>query len=436
MPQPVHIRDARLTQYMRVFSSVFSLPQWKYFVTVLLGLLHCDERRSLSALLRHVVVGVTIFGVCHFMRVAPWSVDRLTAVRQAYFYEQMAPVVAAAHLELRAQQPRRRGRRKRTVVTGYLILDDSTHTKRYARAQEGLGRHYSSVEKRVVNGHSLFQGVYLLAGRILPLTPRLYRRKETCEAEGIPFASKIDLAYQEVTTFMPPPDTHTHLLIDAWYTAKRIWRAALARGWDVTAGLKSNRVMRRINPDGARQWLTVREYAASLSAEDFKEVLWPTEEGDKVVYAHLVRTWVRKLGPCQVLIVKPDPHAGPEQTRYWVTSRLEDTLEQVVEHAAQRWDIEVLFADFKELVGSDHYQMRSAQGIVRFWALGWCLIQFLDEVRADHYRQTGERLTLGQAREQVREAHQKGLLDWIFDQIQAGATRAEICQALEPAMRL
>ena len=56
MPQPIHIQDARLAQYLRLFSGVFSLPQWKYFVTVLLGLLHCDERRTLSALLRHIVV--------------------------------------------------------------------------------------------------------------------------------------------------------------------------------------------------------------------------------------------------------------------------------------------------------------------------------------------------------------------------------------------
>ena len=60
---------------------MFSLPQWKYFVTVLLGLLHCDERRTLSALLRHVAVGVTVFGLCYFLRVAPWSLDQLTAVR-------------------------------------------------------------------------------------------------------------------------------------------------------------------------------------------------------------------------------------------------------------------------------------------------------------------------------------------------------------------
>jgi len=112
------------------------------------------------------------------------------------------------------------------------------------------------------------------------------------------------MAYEEVTTFEPPPDSHTHLLVDCWYMARRIWRAARRRGWDVTGGLKSNRVMRVINPDGTRRWVKVREYAASLTADDFEEALWPTEEGDKasplralaqrVVYAHLVKTWVRK----------------------------------------------------------------------------------------------------------------------------------------------
>jgi hypothetical protein len=436
MPHPMIVQDARLVQYMQAFSGVFTLPQWKYFVTVLLGVLHCDERRTLSALLRHVAVKVSIFGLCYFLRKASWSVDALTAVRQAHFYAQIEPLVATAHAQQRAQRPRRPGRPKQTVVTGYLIIDDSTHAKRYARAQEGLGIHYSATEKKVVNGHSLYQSVYLLEGQQLPLTPRMYRRKVTCEAEGVPFASKIDMAHEEVSTFEPPPDTHTHLLIDSWYMARRIWRAARRRDWDVTGGLKCNRVMRLIEPDGTRRWVRVDQYAAGLTADDFDPVLWPTAAGDKVVYAHLVNTWVRKLGPCQVLIVKLDPNDDLEHTRYWATSRLHDTLEQVINHVAQRWTIEVLFADFKELMGSDHYQMRSAHAIVRFWALGLCLYQFLDEVRATHRRIWGERLTLGQARQQVRESHREGLLDWIFDQVQAGATRNQIRQALQPAMRL
>ncbi|MBU0496291.1 MAG: transposase [Chloroflexi bacterium] len=191
-----------------------------------------------------------------------------------------------------------------------------------------------------------------------------------------------------------------------------------------------------ITPDGTREWVPVRDYAARLTAADFAEALWPQEHGDKVVYAHLVQTWVRKLGPCQVLIVKPSPDAGPEQTRYWVTSRRDDTLEQVIGHAAQRWTIETLFADFKELLGSDQYQIRSAPGIVRFWALGLCLYQFLDEVRVTHQRQTGVRLTLGQVRQQIRETHATQLLDWICDQIEHGASRDDIRLALQPAMRL
>ena len=436
MPQPIQLLDKRLARYIRLFSKVFSVPQWKYFVTVLLGLLHCDERRTLSALLRHIAARVTIFGLAHFFREAPWSVAALTTVRRTYFYEQVAPLVAAAHARQRAERPRRPGRPKRTVVTGYLVIDDSTHTKRYARAQEGLGYHYSGSEKKVVNGHSLYQSVYLLEGRQLPLTPRMYRRRVTCEKEGVSFASKIDMAYEDVTTFEPPPDTHTHLLIDSWYTAKRIWKAARQRGWDVTGGLKFNRVMRIINSDGTRQWMQVHEYAATLTADDFEPATWPTEEGGKQVYVHLVKTWVRKLGPCQVLIVRLDPHAGPEGTRYWVTTRLEDNAAQVVVHAAHRWVIEVLFADVKELMGSDHYQVRTARAIVRFWALGLCLYQFLDEIRAIQRSTQGEHLTLGQARQRVRESHQEMLLDWLIAQVQAGVPRSEIHQALQPAMRL
>jgi hypothetical protein len=115
---------------------------------------------------------------------------------------------------------------------------------------------------------------------------------------------------------------------------------------------------------------------------------------------------------------------------------MDDTLEQVIAHVAQRWTIESLFADFKDLLGSDRYQIRSAQGIVRFWALGLCLYQFLDEVRTTHQRQTGVRLTLGQARQQIRETHAAKLLDWICDQIENGATRDDIRLALRPAMRL
>ena len=40
--------------------------------------------------------------------------------------------------------------------------------------------------------------------------------------------------------------------------------------------------------------------------------------------------------------------------------------------------MEVLFADGKDLLGLDHYQAMSAEGIVRFWTVAWAASCFLD----------------------------------------------------------
>jgi len=81
----------------------------------------------------------------------------------------------------------------------------------------------------------------------------------------------------------------------------------------------------------------------------------------------------KNLGACQVLIIREQQDDPTSSTRFFATSRLKDTLEQVVDTAAKRWTVETLFADFKELMGSDQYQLHSAEAIQRFWALALCL---------------------------------------------------------------
>lgn len=434
MAHLVVLQTASLRQYLQRACDVFSLPQWKYFVTVLLGLLQCDETRTLSGILRQVAVERTLSGLSRFLKHAPWSLEALTVQRQQHFNELVASEVVQAHAEQRGQQLRKRGRRRSTVVTGYLVLDDSTCVQAYAHKMEGQGWHYSSTDKRSMPGHSLFQSVYCLLGRQLPLTPQLYRQKAVCQQEGVPFQSKIELAVSQIETFTPPPDTHTHVLVDSWYVAKQVWRAVRQRGWDLTGGLKSNRHLRITLADGQRFWLRIDQYAAGLSPEDFQPVVWPSQDGGRQVYGHLVRTRIKKLGACQVLIVKSVLDASPSETRYWVTSRLQDDLEQVVTAAATRWTIETLFADFKELMGADHYQVRSAQAILRFWALGLFLYQYLDEQRVRLEAERGHHVTLGDTRSWVRQQHADILLDWIVQQATSGASPGHIRNRLRPAL--
>ena len=106
------------------------------------------------------------------------------------------------------------------MVTGYLILDDSTHVKRYAKCMGGQGWHYSGTDRRSMPGHSLFQAVYLVEGHQYPLDPQMYIQKSVCEREQRTFQSKVDMALQTVQDFEPLADTHTHVLVDSWYVNK------------------------------------------------------------------------------------------------------------------------------------------------------------------------------------------------------------------------
>lgn len=90
-------------------------------------------------------------------------------------------------------QPNRRVHPRTPLVTGYLIVDDSTMHKPKGQKMQGLGHHHSTTEEQRVVSHSLVEGLCILLGRSCPLPPHLYRQQVTCEAEGVAFQSKIAL---------------------------------------------------------------------------------------------------------------------------------------------------------------------------------------------------------------------------------------------------
>lgn len=216
MPVPIICLDSYVRHFVEQFREQFSKPQFKYFVTVLLGLLLCQEARTLSGLLRQVADGPGLWGLSRFLSTAPWEPGSVVASWLAWFREQMQPKVALEQERQVRERPRQRGRPKKPVVTGYLIGDDSTIQKRKGKKMEGLGQHHSSTEGKRVRGHSLVQGLYVLLGRSCPLAPQLYRQQSVCKKEGVPFASKIALMIECIRTFEPVAGTLTHVLLDSW----------------------------------------------------------------------------------------------------------------------------------------------------------------------------------------------------------------------------
>ena len=158
------------------------------------------------------------------------------------------------------------------------------------------------------------------------------------------FQSEIEQMETFIRSFEPVTGTLTHILLDSWYCAKCLWRAARDRGFLITTGMKSNRFLRvadETTPEGWR-WQQLSDYVAGLSETDSVQMQWP--RGGKTVFVHVISTSVRKLYRCQVVIVRHSLDAPLSQARFWASSDLEADAQTLLAHLAARWDIEVLFS--------------------------------------------------------------------------------------------
>ena len=200
MPIPIICLESTLRQYAESFRGVFTKPQFQHFVTVLLGFVLSPQRCTLTGLLSRVAGSRSVSALSRFLSDAPWSAEELANKWLTRFRKQLAPQIKAEHARMRAELPPRRGRPPRSQVTAFVIFDDTAVPKhsqgKPGRRMAGLGKHYSSMAKRIITGHSLVVGMVSLLGRRCPLSPMLYRQMlyrqmlyrqmSVADAEGVP----------------------------------------------------------------------------------------------------------------------------------------------------------------------------------------------------------------------------------------------------------
>ena len=106
---------------------------------------------------------------------------------------------------------------------------------------------------------------------------------------------------------------------------------------------------------------------------------------------------------------------------------------QIQQWKAPVYDAKVLFADTKELLGLDQYQLMSATAIQRFWTLVMLAYFFLDQERDRQQRQTTEHMTVGDAWRQVQRTHWCHFIDWMYQQFKFGLQPLDLYQELTGA---
>src|SRR6266487_1706767 len=141
MPVPIICLDDELCHFVERYRQRFSKPQYQYFVIVLVGLMLCEGRRTLLGLVRQVAEASSLAGLSRFLSQAPWDEGELAEQWLEDFRKTMEPAVQAEQVRLGQVQPKRQGRPRVPLVTGYLIGDDSTMHKPKGKQMQGLGKH-------------------------------------------------------------------------------------------------------------------------------------------------------------------------------------------------------------------------------------------------------------------------------------------------------
>jgi SRSO17 transposase len=435
MLHPIVCQNERLRQYLQNFRGLFSRPQYGHFETVLFGLLMSKEGHTLSHLHRAIAGIKSVSSVSRFFGQAPWDHQVVNQHNFYRFCNMVHEKIEQERQRMRDQQPKRRGRYKEPFVTGYLIGDDSTMSKPKGKKMEGLGKHHSTTYDKRIKGHSLVECLYTVVDRSCPLEPLLYRQKVTAEKEEVPFLSKIDLMLQQIENFIPPAGTETHVLLDSWYSAKKIWKAARKQDFKITTGIKCNRSLRVpcSNDSSGWKWQKLTDYAAALPNSAYQECHWPRNP-ERKVWVHVVDTRVKSLYRCKLVVVRQSLDDPISAGRFWASSDLEADAQALLGHISKRWDIEVFFEDMKELLGIDQYQLMTTTALLRYWTFCWVAFSFLEEVRYQLKQQNNKKevqhATLGEARYHVQKIHDKLFLEWVYKHALSGTPVEDLFTSL------
>lgn len=310
---------------------------------------------------------------------------------------------------------------------GWWIVDDTGFPKK-GNHSVGVTRQYCGVLGKQDNCQVAVSVSLACEQGSLPMAWRLYlphiwvqdtvRRKKAGIPQDIEFATKPDIALQQISTLLAQGAPRHGVLADAGYGIDHAFRQGLTEmGLDYVVGITSAVV---VWPPGVeplppkpygrvgrpsvvprrtaqRQPISVKALAQSLPDSAFQDISW--REGSNVrLGGRFAALRVRCAGgnvgrarllPEQWLLIEWT--AGRvEPEKYYLSTLAETTaLSDLVQAAHMRWRIERDYQDLKQDLGLGHFEGRGWLGFHHHASLSIAAYGFLMEQRLKAVRGTG-----------------------------------------------
>jgi SRSO17 transposase len=283
---------------------------------------------------------------------------------------------------------------------GFWIIDDTGFPKK-GKHSVGVARQYCGVLGKQDNCQVAVSITLATEQASLPVAYRLYLPKDWAQDEerrrktGIPadvkFATKTEIALQQLETLLAEGAPKYCVLADAGYGVDQVFRSRLTDlGLPYVVGIKSSVVVwppgleplppKRYSGMGrpavvprrtrTRQPISVKALAQSLPASTFQTISW-RQGTNEMLSGRFAAVRVRHAGgnigkarlhPAQWLLIEW-PAGDAEPLKYYLSSLPEDiAVNDLVAQAHMRWRIERDYQDLKQELGLGHYEGRGWRG--------------------------------------------------------------------------
>lgn len=283
---------------------------------------------------------------------------------------------------------------------GFWIIDDTGFPKK-GKHSVGVARQYCGVLGKQDNCQVAVSISLATEQASIPVAYRLYLPKDWAQDStrrqkaGIPsevkFATKTEIALQQLETLMAEGAPKYCVLADAGYGVNQAFRSRLTdMGLPYVVGIKSSVVIwppgveplppKRYGGMGrppvmprrtrTRQPVSVKDLAHALPASAFQTISW-RQGTNEMLRGRFAAVRVRQAGgnigkarlhPEQWLLIEW-PSGDEEPLKYYLSSLPEHiALNDLVAQAHMRWRIERDYQDLKQELGLGHYEGRGWRG--------------------------------------------------------------------------
>lgn len=298
---------------------------------------------------------------------------------------------------------------------GFWIIDDTGFPKK-GKHSVGVARQYCGVLGKQDNCQVAVSISLATEQASVPVAYRLYLPKEWAQdperrqKTGIPadigFATKNEIALQQLETLLAEGAPKYCVLADAGYGVDQAFRQRLTElGLPYVVGIKSSVVVwppgleplppKRYSGMGRppvmprrtqrRQPVSVKDLAHALPASAFQTISW-RQGTNEMLSGRFAAVRVRHAGgnigkarlhPEQWLLIEW-PAGDADPLKYYLSTLPDDiALNDLVAQAYMRWRIERDYQDLKQELGLGHYEGRGWRGFHHHAALSIAAYGFL-----------------------------------------------------------